>query len=75
MTPTEFTQQQIDRYRRMTGQERLTIALELHELSCEIARDGIRSRFPDASVEFIEAKLHERLRQTHRRTSQGNAND
>ena len=65
MTPTEFTQQQIERYRQMTGEQRLLIALNLHELSCEVARDGIRDRYPNATPELIETKLHERLRQTY----------
>ncbi|TWU34905.1 hypothetical protein [Novipirellula artificiosorum] len=65
MTPTEFTQQQIQRYRQMTGEQRLLIALNLHEMSCEIARDGIRGRYPDATSELIESKLHERLRQAY----------
>ena len=65
MTPTEFTQQQIERYRQMTGEERLLIALNLHEMSCEIARDGIRGRYPNATPQLVESKLHERLRQTY----------
>jgi len=28
-------------YRRITSQERLAIGLRLHELSCDIAREGI----------------------------------
>ncbi len=75
MTPFEITQQQIQRYRQMSGQERLSVALDLHELSCEIARDGIRARFPDASVELIEAKLRERLRQSYRSASNAGGND
>ncbi len=63
MTPSEFTQQQIERYRQMTGEERLLIALNLHEMSCEIARDGIRGHYPNATPEEVEMKLHERLRQ------------
>ena len=63
MTPGEFSQLQIELYRQMTGEERLLIALNLHEMSCEIARDGIRGRYPNASPEEVEIKLHERLRQ------------
>jgi len=65
VTPAEFTQQQIQRYRQMTGEERLLIALNLHEMSCEIARDGIRGHYPNATAEFVELKLHERLRQAY----------
>jgi len=65
MNPTEITQKQVDRYRQMTGEQRLLIALNLHEMSCEIARDGIRGRFPDATPEMVETKLRERLRQAY----------
>jgi len=33
---------QTERYRQTTGEQRLAVALELHELSCEIARESIR---------------------------------
>lgn len=66
MTPIEFTQKQIERYRQMTGEERLLIALNLHEMSCEIARDGIRGRYSAATPEIVEAKLRERLQKTYR---------
>ena len=65
MTPEAFTEKQIERYRQMTGEERLLIALHLHELSCEVARDGIRGRFPNANPEFIEQQLRNRLRLTN----------
>lgn len=32
----------IDRYRRMTGEKRLAIALGRHELSCAVAQEAIR---------------------------------
>lgn len=75
MTPTEFTQQQIQRYRQMTGEQRLLIALNLHEMSCEIARDGIRGRYPNATPELIESKLHERLRQAYPASTTAVSND
>jgi Rv0078B-related antitoxin len=62
MTPEAASQIQIERYRKMTGEERLLIALRLHELSCEVAREGIRSQFPGASKEEVERKLAERIR-------------
>ena len=49
------------RYRRMTGEERLRIALELHELSCEMARVGIRRQNPGANKGEIERLLKQRL--------------
>ena len=62
MTPAEATNRQIERYRWMTGESRLKIALDLHEFSCEVAREGIRSMYPNATPEFIEEKLHVRIR-------------
>ena len=62
MTPEAALEAQIERYRRMTGEERLAIALRLHELSCNVARDGIRAQFPGATEEEVERKLQERIR-------------
>lgn len=62
MDPASALEMQIEAYRRMTGEERLAIALRLHELSCEIAREGIRHQYPDASPEEIEQHLQKRLR-------------
>ncbi len=45
MSPDLAEQKQIESYRAMTGEERLAIGLRLHELSCEIARESIRSQF------------------------------
>lgn len=66
MTPEAASDMQIERYRKMTGEERLLIALRLHELSCEIAREGIRAQFPNASKEEVEQKLAERIRLSYR---------
>jgi hypothetical protein len=52
---------QIERYRGMTGEQRLAIALELHELSCEIAREGIRRQHPEADAAEVERLLRCRL--------------
>lgn len=65
MTPAAALESQIDRYRRMTGDERLQIALRLHELSCEVARDGIRAQNPDLDADGVENKLRERIRLTY----------
>jgi Rv0078B-related antitoxin len=58
---TKALDEQIKRYRRMTGQERLALALELHELSCDIAREGIRRQHPQADAAEVERLLHWRL--------------
>lgn len=65
MTPEAALQAQIERYRQMTGDERLQIGLRLHELSCEIARDGIRAQHPDLGEEAVGQKLRERIQLTY----------
>ena len=61
MNPDRALQEQIDRYRRMTGEQRLAIALALHELSCNVAREGIRRQNPDADEAEVERLLRRRL--------------
>jgi len=62
MSPELAEQKQITAYRAMTGEERLAIGLRLHELSCEIARESIRSQLPSVSCEQVEERLRERIR-------------
>jgi len=62
MTPETASEAQIERYRQMMGEQRLEIALRLHELSCDVARDGIRAQFPGASEAEVERRLRERIR-------------
>ncbi len=62
MTPETALAEQIGRYRQMTGEQRLAIALDLHEHACEIAREGIRAQYPGASPEQIEERLYERIK-------------
>jgi type II secretory pathway predicted ATPase ExeA len=61
MTPQAALDYQIKRYREMSGEERLAIALDLHELSCNIAREGIRAQHPNADKEEVERLLRHRL--------------
>jgi len=61
MSPDEALEEQLRRYREMTGEQRLLIALRLHELSCEIARDAIRHQFSEATAEEVEQHLRRRL--------------
>ena len=61
MTAAPALDKQIEHYRRMTGEQRLAIALELHELSCDIAREGIRRQNPKADAAEVERLLHRRL--------------
>ena len=52
---------QIERYRQMTGEQRLGVALDLHELSCDVAREGIRRQNPNADVTEVNRLLRHRL--------------
>jgi len=61
MNPEDALQEQIRRYQQMTGEQRLALALELHELSCNIAREGIRHQNPHANEAEVERKLRQRL--------------
>ena len=61
MSPQAALDYQIERYREMSGEERLRIALDLHELSCDIAREGIRAQHPGAGEAEVEHLLHRRL--------------
>ncbi|MGA9777420.1 MAG: hypothetical protein ACLPRE_05070 [Limisphaerales bacterium] len=61
MTATAALEKQIELYRRMSGEQRLAVALELHELSCNIAREGIRRQHPDADDAEVERLLRRRI--------------
>jgi Rv0078B-related antitoxin len=61
MSPERALLEQIERYRRMTGEQRLGISLELHELSCNVAREGIRRQNPNADEVEVERLLRQRL--------------
>jgi hypothetical protein len=62
MTPQEALEKQIERYRCMTCDERVQIALRLHELASEMGRSGIRARHPEADDQEVERQLRERRR-------------
>lgn len=61
MTPDEALQKQIDLYRSMTGEQRLKIALDLHEFACNVTRAGIRGQFPGVSEDEVERHLRRRI--------------
>ena len=61
MTATPALHKQIECYRMMTGEERLAIALNLHDVSCDIAREGIRHDHPEADPAEVERLLRRRL--------------
>ena len=61
MSPQTALDFQIGRYREMSGEDRLAIALDLHEFSCDIAREGIRVQHPEADENEVERWLQRRL--------------
>ena len=61
MTPQAALDFQIARYRQMTGEQRLALALDLHEFACEVARKGIRHQHPQAYEAEVERRLRQRL--------------
>jgi hypothetical protein len=66
MSPETALERQIERYRAMTGEERLRIALDLHALACDLAREGIRHQFPAADDAEVELRLRQRLEAARR---------
>ena len=62
MNSSDALQMQIARYRQMTGEQRLAIALGLHELGCALARENIRHQFPGADEDEVERRLRQRLK-------------
>jgi len=66
MTPEAALEKQLERYRQMTGEERLKIALDLHEFACEVAREGIRQQFPASDEQEIERRMRQRLEAAYR---------
>ena len=66
MTPEAALEKQIERYRAMSGEERVKIALDLHAFSCDMAREGIRHQFPQADEAEIERHLRRRLEVAYR---------
>lgn len=64
MTPEAALERQIARYREMTCEQRVMVALRLHELACDMARLGIRRQHPGASSTEVESLLRKRLELT-----------
>ena len=53
--------QQVERARKMTGDERVREGLALFDRAVRIMTDGIRHQFPDAAEEEVRRIRHERL--------------
>ena len=61
MSPEAATQMQIERYRQMTGEERLKIGCQLTDAWLDGLRQQIRLEFPNASPDEFNALLRERI--------------
>jgi hypothetical protein len=61
MKPEAALDFQITKYRQMTGEQRLKLGLDLHELACNLSREGIRHQFPKADEAEVEQRLRERI--------------
>ena len=61
MTPQAALDFQLERYRSMTREERVGLALRLHEMACDMARLGIRRQHPEAAPAEVEDLLRRRL--------------
>jgi len=68
MDPAAATELQIAGYRRMKGEQRVALSLDLHELACDVTRAGIRAQFPAADDQEVERRLRDRIRLSHRRS-------
>lgn len=65
MSPEVALEKQIERYRQMTCGERVQVALNLHEMACEMARVGIRRQHPEADEAQVNQLLRDRLLLAH----------
>jgi hypothetical protein len=54
-------QKQIEILRRMTGEQRLTLAFEMWETACEVTRAGIRAQYPEFSAAQVQCELARRI--------------
>jgi hypothetical protein len=61
MDPDAALERQIELYRSMTSEQRLKIALDLHEFACNVTRAGIRHQHPYATPEEVERHLRRRI--------------
>ena len=58
MTPDDALNKQLELYRGMTGEQRLKIALDLHTLTCNLSRAGIRQRYLKRAIRLgVSAEL------------------
>jgi hypothetical protein len=58
----EMDDLQMNRYRQMSGEERLRIGLGLFESAVDVAREAVRHQFPNADKRTIEYEVQRRIR-------------
>lgn len=66
MTPEEGLRKQIERYRQMTGQQRLQIGFELYDLAEDMVRCSVRQQHPDWDADQVAAEVRRRFRLAER---------
>lgn len=57
----QLRREELARARSMTPSERLTMALDLFEMGCQLMEAGLRSQHPNATSAEIESMLRQRL--------------
>jgi hypothetical protein len=58
---SEFSQEEIEHYRQMTGEQRLEIALRMSDEVRERAREALRRGYPQAEQREINRMFRERV--------------
>lgn len=53
--------EQVEAARAMTVEQRILAGMNLYELACRVAADGIRHQFPEADETEVSRLLAERL--------------
>lgn len=60
-TTSEAEARQLETFRRMTGEERLRVAMNLSDEMRDIALAGIRNRHPEATEEEIQKLFYKEV--------------
>jgi len=56
----------LDILRKMTGEQRLVLGFELHDLALRLMQDGIRDRHPEYDARQIQQETTKRLLRCNR---------
>lgn len=66
--PKAFEDKYLEVLRRMTPEEKLLKAFDLHEFAMRCFADGLHTRFPDATDDEIKSIFLERVNKCHNRS-------